>query len=77
MLTFKHATSSCNLKFPYYKMYWGASPNTYVQARSDSMPRNTFERIIQNLRLCDNEQLDKYNKFSKPLAEFNKSNRRF
>ena len=30
-----------------------------VYARSDSMPRNTFERILQNLHLCDNEQLDK------------------
>ena len=30
-----------------------------VWAMSDSMPRNTFERILQNLHLCDNDQLDK------------------
>ena len=29
------------------------------------MPRDTFECILQNLNVCDNEQLDKQNKFSK------------
>ena len=46
-------------KLPGYKMYWEATPDTFVLARSDSMARNTFERILQNLNLCDNEQLDK------------------
>ena len=31
------------------KMYWESTPDTFVQARSDSMPRNTFERILRNL----------------------------
>ena len=31
------------------------APNTFVQAISDSMPRDMFERVIQNLDLCDNE----------------------
>ena len=41
------------------------------------MPRNTFERILQNLHLCENEQLDKLDKFSKLFDVINESNRRF
>ena len=51
-------------KLPDHKSYWGATPNTFVQARSDSMPRNTFQCILQNLHLFDNEQLEKQDKFS-------------
>ena len=40
-------------------MYWEATPETLVLAKPDSMPRNTFERILQNLHLRDKEQLDK------------------
>ena len=29
------------------------------------MPRDAFECILQNLNVCDNEQLDKQDKFSK------------
>ena len=29
------------------------------------MSRDTFEPVLQNLNLCDNEQLDKQDKFSK------------
>ena len=36
-----------------------AIPDTFVLAMSDSIPRDTFERIIQNLDLCGKEQLDK------------------
>ena len=50
--------SGC-FKIPDRKMYWVTTPNTFVLARSDSMFRNTFERILWNLHLCDNEQLDK------------------
>ena len=46
-------------KLPDRNMYWEATPNTFVYAWFDSMPRNTFERILQNLHLCDNKQLDK------------------
>ena len=46
-------------KLPDHKMYWEVTPDTFVEARSDSIPRNMFEYILQNLRLCDNEQLDK------------------
>ena len=45
-------------KLPGNKMYWEATPDTFVKARYP-MPRNTFERILQNLHLCENEQLDK------------------
>ena len=31
--------------------------DTFVPVTSDSMPRDTFERIPHNLDLCDNEQL--------------------
>ena len=44
---------------PDHKMHLVATPDTFVQARSGSMPRNTFECILQNLHLCDNEQVDK------------------
>ena len=46
-------------KLPDHKMYQEVTSDTFVQARSDSMPRNTFECILQNLHLCDNEQLDR------------------
>ena len=46
-------------KLPDHKMDWEATPITFVQARSDSMPFNTFECVLQNLHLCDNKQLDK------------------
>ena len=41
------------------KMYWESPPDTFVQAKSDSMPCDPFERILPNLHLCENEQLDK------------------
>ena len=41
------------------------------------MPRNTFKRILENLNLCENEQLDKYNKYSRLLPVINKLDRRF
>ena len=40
------------------KIYWETTPDTLVKARSDSMLRNTFERSLRNLHLCDNNQLD-------------------
>ena len=45
-------------------MYCDATLDTFVEARSDSMPHNKFERILQNLYLYDKEQLGKYDKFS-------------
>ena len=50
--------SGCH-KLPDRKMYWETTLNTCVQARSDSVPRDKFERILGNLYLSDNEQLDK------------------
>ena len=46
-------------KLPEREIYWETTPDTFVQARSDSLPRNTFERILRSLHLCDNKQLDK------------------
>ena len=43
----------------------GYTPNNFVQTMSDSMPRDKFECILQNLNPCDNELLDKQDKFSK------------
>ena len=39
------------------KIYWEMT--TDPDTRCDSMPRNTFERILRTLHLCDNEKLDK------------------
>ena len=33
------------------------APDTFVQAISDSIPRDTFGRLIQNFDLCGYEQL--------------------
>ena len=46
-------------KLPDRKMYRETTPDTFVQARFDSLPRDTFERIFRSLHLCDNKQLDK------------------
>ena len=46
-------------KLPDHKMCWEATSDTFVSARSESIPRNMFECILQNLHLRDNEQLDK------------------
>ena len=48
--------SGCH-KLPDHKMRW----ETFVQEMSDSIPRAKFERILQSLNLCDNEELDKTN----------------
>ena len=50
--------SGC-FKLPDRKMYWEETPDTFASARSDSVIRNTFERILQNLYFCEKEQLDK------------------
>ena len=49
--------SRCH-NLPDRKMYWETTPDTFVQAKSDLMPRNTMECILRNL-LSDIEQLDK------------------
>ena len=41
-------------KFPDREMYWETTPNTFVQAKSDSLLRDTFECILQSLHLYDN-----------------------
>ena len=46
-------------KLPDHKMYWDATIDTFVQARSGSMPSNTFQRNLENPHFCDKEQLDK------------------
>ena len=46
-------------KLPDRNTNWETTHDTLVYARSDSMPRNMFERILRNLHLCDNEQFDK------------------
>ena len=64
-------------KLPDHKLYWEAALDTFVLARSGSVLRYTFKCIPQNLYLCDNEQFDKQDKFSKLLPVLNKSNRGF
>ena len=46
-------------KLPNRKTYWETTHDTFVYARSDSMPRNMFEHVPRNLHLWGNEQLDK------------------
>ena len=44
-------------------MYWETKLDAFVQAMSNRMSYNTFERILRNLHFCGNEQLDKTDKF--------------
>ena len=44
---------------------------------SGSKPRDKFERILQNLILCDNKQLDKQDKFLKLHPMINELNKSF
>ena len=46
-------------QLPDFKMYWETAPDNFAQTMSDSMPRDAFERILRNLNLCDNEELEK------------------
>ena len=51
-------------KVPDRKMFWEtppppSTPDTFGQAMSDSMACDKFERILQSLHLCHNEQLDR------------------
>ena len=46
--------SGCH-KLPDRKMCWD-TPDTFVQVMSNLIPRDTFERILQNLHHGDNEQ---------------------
>ena len=52
--------SGCR-KLPDRKINWETTPDTFVQAMPDSIPGNTFKRILRNLHPCNNEQLDKTN----------------
>ena len=52
-------------RLPDRRLYWSLSPDLFVAAMSDTMPRNEFERTLRNLHLCDNSNLDKSDKFSK------------
>ena len=62
---------------PDREMYCETTPDTFVQARSDSLPRDTFESILRSLypHLCDNKQLDKQDKFSKLHPVINRWNK--
>ena len=42
-------------KLPKCKMYWETTPDTFVQAMSDAIPCDIFERILRNLDLFENE----------------------
>ena len=42
-------------KLPECKMYLERTPDTFVQAMPDAIPRDIFERILRNLHLCENE----------------------
>ena len=51
-------------------------PRYFVQTMSDSMPLDSFERILRNLNHCDNKQLGKQEKFWKLLLVINEVNKR-
>jgi len=58
-------------------MYWETKPDTFVQAVSDAMTRNDLERLLRNLHLCDNEKIDKSDKFCKVRPTIDHLNKKF
>lgn len=53
------------------RMYWEKSVDTHNQLVSDCLSRDRFEHILTNIHCCDNDNLDKSDRFSKlrPLIE--------
>ena len=68
--------SGCH-KLPDRKIYCETPPDIIVQAMSDLMRPDTFERILQNLHFPDNEQLHKQDKFLKLYPVIKELNKRF
>ena len=57
---------------PRHAMYWQPTDDVYNAAVSSIMTRNRFDKIMQNLHLANNDDLDKNDKFAKvrPLINF-------
>ncbi|XP_039281885.1 piggyBac transposable element-derived protein 3-like [Nilaparvata lugens] len=47
------------------RMYWEQSPDAHNNAISEAMSRNRFSQIMRYLHVCDNNKLDKSDRFSK------------
>lgn len=62
---------------PRRRMFWENSPDSHNDIVSDSMSRNRFEHILANIHCCDNNNLDKNDRFAKVRPFFNKINSRF
>nr|CAD7573701.1 unnamed protein product [Timema californicum] len=56
-------SSYCSV--PKYRMYWKTSSDTYNEAVSKAMSRNTFEDILKYLHVYDNLTLDESDQFGK------------
>lgn len=50
---------------PRYRMYWEQSPDCHNSAISEAMSRNRFCQIMRYLHVCDNNELNKDDRFAK------------
>lgn len=62
---------------PQQYMYWSADDDKGVQIVKESMSRNKFLSIKQNIHLCDNNQLNNSDKFTKIRPISNMLNKKF
>lgn len=62
---------------PQVHMYWSTDADKGVQIVKDSMSRNKFYSIKENLHLSDNNKLDKTDKFAKLTPVFDLINQKF
>lgn len=62
---------------PRRRMFWENSADSHNIIVSDSMSRNRFEHILSNIHCCDNNNLEKNDRFAKVRPLFDKMNSRF
>ncbi|XP_030747121.1 piggyBac transposable element-derived protein 3-like [Sitophilus oryzae] len=62
---------------PRRRMFWENSSDCHNNIVSNSMSRNRFEHILSNIHCCDNNNLDKNDRFAKVRPFFDKINSRF
>ena len=60
---------------PYRRLFWSNAPDVHNDMVAQSMRRNKFEAILQNLHFADNTKIDsdRYYKIRPLFTELNKS----
>ena len=58
-------TDAQKTKYPRRHQYWSSRKDLRLEAVSEAMPRNEFDRIVKCLHLANNLRLDGSDKFAK------------